>query len=63
MPRKKQTEDAAAPEAVQAAAPVEAPAEKPHTISTKIGKLQKKNKSRLPRREKKALKKARQKAG
>jgi hypothetical protein len=33
------------------------PAVKPQTISTKIPKLQKKNNSRLPRRQKKALQK------
>ena len=42
------------------AAPAEAaePAAKPQTKSTKIPKLQKKDKSRLPRRQKKAQQKA-----
>jgi len=42
------------PEASEA--PIEAP--KPQTPSSKIPKLAKKNKSRLPRRQKKALQKA-----
>jgi hypothetical protein len=35
----------------------------PHTPSAKVPKLQKKNKSRLPRRQKKALQKAAQQKG
>ncbi len=46
----------AAPPAAVAEAPAAAP--KPATKSTKVGKLLPKNKSRLPRREKKAQKKA-----
>jgi hypothetical protein len=55
MPRKKQAADEAVAETPVAETP--APVEKPQTPSSKIPKLQKKNKSRLPRREKKALKK------
>jgi hypothetical protein len=62
MARKKE----AGADAVQPAGKIDSPvvvaAEKPHTASTKIGKLPKKDKSRLPRREKKALKKARRTA-
>jgi hypothetical protein len=61
MPKKtaapKEGENAA--EAPKAAAPPVAPPEpKPHTLSKKVGKLPKKNKPRLPRREKKAQQKA-----
>jgi hypothetical protein len=46
------------------AAPLEAAAEPaPHMKSTKIPKLAKKNKSRLPRREKKARRKAEARSG
>jgi hypothetical protein len=46
--------------AAKVAPPVEAvePAPTPHTKSTKVPKFEKKNKSRLPRRQKKALQKA-----
>jgi hypothetical protein len=54
---------AVAPEAEKAVAPEAAseaaPQIKPSTKSTKIPKLAPKNKSRLPRRQKKALQKAR----
>ena len=43
---------------IASAAVVAEPALKPHTLSSKVPKLQKKNKSRLPRRQKKALQKA-----
>ena len=46
---------AAAPAAPPAEAPP--PVAKPHTLSTKVPKLQKKNKSRLPRKQKKAQEK------
>jgi hypothetical protein len=50
---------ATAPAAGETAPPPEAAAPpKPHTLSVKIPKLQKKDKSRLPRRQKKALQKA-----
>ena len=61
MPKKPATpkEGEGAAEAPKAAAPPVAPPEpKPHTLSTKVGKLQKKNKQRLPRRQKKAQQKA-----
>jgi hypothetical protein len=60
MPKKSATpkEGESAVEAPKAAAPPVAPPEpKPHTISKKVGKLQKKNKQRLPRRQKKAAQK------
>jgi hypothetical protein len=53
--RKEKTEEAAAPAPVVEAPP---PAPKPQTKSSKIPKLAPKNKSRLPRRVKKAQKKA-----
>jgi len=64
--KKKTAEDSSANDtkatdkvAKKKAAPPEAVAEStPRTESTKIPKLAKKNKSRLPRREKKALRKA-----
>lgn len=43
---------------IAVAAGVEPEAAKPHTVSVKVPKLQKKNKSRLPRRQKKAQQKA-----
>jgi hypothetical protein len=43
---------------IAVAAGVEPDAPKPHTVSVKVPKLQKKNKSRLPRRQKKAQQKA-----
>jgi hypothetical protein len=53
--KKKKT---APPEAAAEPAPAPAPEPAPRMKSTKIPKLAKKNKSRLPRREKKALRKA-----
>jgi hypothetical protein len=63
MPKKSATpkegeKDTAAEAPKAAAPPIEPPAPKPHTISKKVGKLQKKNKQRLPRRQKKAQQKA-----
>lgn len=58
-PKGKAKAAAAAPEAPPAPPPAEVapPVVKPHTISTKVPKLEKKNKSRLPRKEKKARQK------
>jgi hypothetical protein len=64
MPKKPVTpkegeKDSAAAEAPKAAAPAAAPpAPKPQTKSKKVGKLPKKDKHRLPRRQKKAQQKA-----
>ena len=51
-------ESAAKPPVVAAEAAAPPPAPKPATKSMKVGKLQPKNKSRLPRRQKKARQKA-----
>jgi hypothetical protein len=57
-PKSKKAAKAAKEQEVPAAEPVAAPAPTPQTKSTKIPKLAPKNKSRLPRRQKKALQKA-----
>jgi len=61
--KKKKSKDAvvdsgAKPLGAAAATTVSPPATKPATKSMKVGKLQPKNKSRLPRRQKKARQKA-----
>jgi hypothetical protein len=51
-------ESSAAPDKKAPPAVVAEPVAKPQTVSTKVPKLQKKDKSRLPRRQKKAQQKA-----
>jgi hypothetical protein len=62
-PAAKKTKDTTASKKAPVEAVVEPAPAKPQTKSTKVPKLEKKNKSRLPRRQKKALQKAANRQG